>query len=193
MGSTKRWSPHLANIRLERLGGVQQPAPEDLACFAAFPRGQLLPRLLLLKSVESSRKSDLRSPDVHLQRDRLVDLASIDWWTARAATTPAILHSKNDMLEHVPAMVSKVWDRFSDSFFDIRFGRNAPDRAFQEVQHVAEEIQDFLAEALDSSADQLFVWVSLLRTFKVLQCVHDGSNINHVTHCFNNEEMVYLV
>ena len=185
------WPPYAINAR----GGTVDTIPHRLIQLPVFPEGELVPPLLLLRSVQEAVTQETRSPDPLLVRDGNLELASIDHWLSHAATCPSIAHNnRSNLLVTAPGIVEELWARFGDDIMRIREYKWSRDGGDYEIQTLAEIMSSTLKRLLpDSPAQQFFVWVALLRATKVMQCIRDGPFTGYMPPAlFDDDVFVHL-
>ncbi|KAI4182009.1 MAG: hypothetical protein L6R41_006267 [Letrouitia leprolyta] len=165
------WPPYVRNAR----GCFTDPTPHRFMQLSMFPEGEVVPPLLLLRSVKEALTEEARPAYPSLMRDRTLELASIDYWLSHAATCPSIGTSRSYLLITVPGIVEEIWDTYGDDISHIREYIWNCDGGDSEIQSLARRMSAFLEGLFpESPAEQFFVWVALLRATKVMQCIRDG-------------------
>ncbi|KAL7786856.1 hypothetical protein V8C43DRAFT_289633, partial [Trichoderma afarasin] len=184
------WPPYAINAR----GGVRGLATHSLVQHSAFRDDERLPQLTLLSSVHKSGMSTAGTSTVsqNLERDRILELASIDFWLSHAAATNSISKGKSNLVINTPAIVEEIWLKFSQEIMDTRKELWNPGGGDMPVRKLANHISDFLSDFLGSPAEIYFVWVAFLRAVKVMECVANGPQTFPALHIFENDILVYL-
>ncbi|KAF3076385.1 hypothetical protein CFAM422_001472 [Trichoderma lentiforme] len=100
------WPPYATNAR----GGVRGLATHSLIQHSAFRDDERLPQLTLLNSVHKARMSTAKTSTAsqNLERDRILELASIDFWLSHAAATNSISEGKSNLIINTPAIVEEI-------------------------------------------------------------------------------------
>lgn len=182
------WPPYAINAR----GGVRGLATHLLVQHPAFRDDERLPQLTLLNSVHmSTARTSMVSQN--LERDRILELASIDFWLSQAAATNSISEGKSNLIINTPAIVEEIWLDFCDEIMQTREERWNPSGGDMHVRKLAKSISDFLCDFLGSPAENYFVWVAFLRAVKVMECVANGPRTFPALDMFENDILVYLV
>ncbi|KAM6485990.1 hypothetical protein HDV62DRAFT_265017 [Trichoderma sp. SZMC 28011] len=185
------WPPYAENAR----GGVRGLATHSLVQHSAFRDDERLPQLTLLSSVHKARMStaETNTASQVLERDRILELASIDFWLSHAAATNSISEGKSNLIINTPAIVEEIWLEFCDEIMQTREERWNPSGGDMHLRKLAESISDFLCGFLASPAENYFVWVAFLRAVKVMECVSNGPRTFPALDMFENDILVYLV
>ncbi|KAL6800045.1 hypothetical protein J3E68DRAFT_397265 [Trichoderma sp. SZMC 28012] len=185
------WPPYATNAR----GGVRGLATHSHVQHSAFRDDERLPQLTLLSSVHKARMSTAKTNTAsqNLERDRILELASIDFWLSHAAATNSISEGKSNLIINTPAIVEEIWLEFCDEIMQTREERWNPSGGDMHVRKLANSISDFLCDFLGSPAENYFVWVAFLRAVKVMECVANGPRTFSALDMFENDILVYLV
>ncbi|QYT02235.1 hypothetical protein H0G86_009241 [Trichoderma simmonsii] len=185
------WPPYAINAR----GGVRGLATHSLVQHSAFRDDERLPQLTLLSSVHKAGMSTAETSTASqvLERDRILELASIDFWLSHAAATNSISKGKSNLILNTPAIVEEIWLEFYDEIMQTREELWNPGGGDMHVRNLANSILDFLCDFLGSPAEIYFVWVAFLRAVKVMECVANGPSTYRAFHIFRNDILVYLV
>ncbi|KAK4085170.1 uncharacterized protein Triagg1_160 [Trichoderma aggressivum f. europaeum] len=185
------WPPYAINAR----GGVRGLATHSLVRHSAFKEDERLPQLTLLNSVHKARMSTVETSTASqvLERHRILELASIDFWLSCAATTDSISKGKSNLIIITPAIVEETWVRFFDEIMDTRKELWNLGSGDMHARRLANSISDFLSDFLGSPAELYFVWVAFLRAVKVMECVANGPCTEPALDIFANDVLVYLV
>lgn len=193
------WPPYAINAR----GGITDLEPTTLVPFPAFGEGEgegegaHLPPLALLQSVRDaagSKANGFPSSRQTLARDRLLELASLDLWLARAARTHAVAEGEGNLVSNAPAIVEEMWLDFGHEIMRTREERWSRDGGDWAVRQLAKRMTAWLARTLGGSrGEQFFVWVAFMRAVKVMECVQDGPSTYEALGLFRNDILVYLV
>ncbi|KAL9025842.1 MAG: hypothetical protein Q9196_005401 [Gyalolechia fulgens] len=183
------WPPYALNAR----GGSIDPTPHKLVQLSVFPEGEVVPPLLLLRSVQEALAQETRSADPSLMRDRNLELASIDYWLSHAATCPSIGASRSNLLLTIAGIVEEIWTTYGRDIMDIREHQWNREGGDSEIQSLARRMSAFLESHFpESPAEQFFIWVALLRATKVMQCIRDGPCTVGAQKLFDDDILVYL-
>ncbi|KAL8940507.1 MAG: hypothetical protein Q9216_002794 [Gyalolechia sp. 2 TL-2023] len=183
------WSPYALNAR----GGLIDPTPHRLMQLSVFPEGQVVPPLLLLRSVQEALTQETACADSRLMRDRNLELASIDYWLSHAATCPSIAASSSNLLLTIPGIVGEVWGTYGSDIMHIRGHKWTRDGGDSEIQSLARRLSASLESIFPKSpAEQFFISVALLRATKVMQCIRYGTSTLWVQNIFDDDILVYL-
>ncbi|PNP51334.1 hypothetical protein THARTR1_07984 [Trichoderma harzianum] len=185
------WPLYATNAR----GGVRGLATHSLVQHSAFRNDERLPQLILLNSVQKARMStaDTNPASQDPERDRILELASIDFWLSHAAATSSISESRSNLIINTPAIVEEIWLEFCYEIMQTREERWNPSGRDMHVRKLAKSISDFLCSFLGSPAENYFVWVAFLRAVKVMECVANGPRTFSALGIFENDMLVYLV
>ncbi|KAH0526653.1 hypothetical protein TsFJ059_009950 [Trichoderma semiorbis] len=185
------WPPYAINGR----GGVRGLATHSLVGHSAFRDDERLPQLTLLNSVHRARMSTAERSTASqiLDRGRILELASIDFWLSYAAATNSISKGKSDLIINTPAIVEEIWLKFFHEIMSTRRELWNPGGGDMHIRKLANSISDFLSDFLGSPAEIYFVWVAFLRAIKVMECVADGPRTSSALGMFENDILVYLV
>ncbi|KAK4070591.1 hypothetical protein Trihar35433_5058 [Trichoderma harzianum] len=186
------WPPYAINAR----GGVRGLATHSLVQHPVFRDDERLPQLTLLNSVRKARMmstAETSTASQVLERDRVLELASIDFWLSHAAATNSISKGKSDLIINTPAIVEEIWLEFCDEIMRIQEKGWNPSGGDMHVRKLANSISDFISDFLGSPAEIYFVWVAFLRAVKVMECVANGPRTYPALDIFKNDILVYLV
>ncbi|CAH0051583.1 unnamed protein product [Clonostachys solani] len=194
------WPPYATNARTGFATTELEHGNAEITDFGAFGNKLSLPPLWLLESVRSEAlhdKGHVGAAAASVPRDRLLELASIDYWLWQASEkVPALFESSTDganVLTNAPAMVEEVWLVFGDDI--MHRWRKQYDRGQGDahVTTMARDIGKHFGKLLHTPAERYFAWVALLRAAKTMECIKGGPETYDITDMLQSDQLVYLL
>ena len=120
-----------------------------------------------------------------------VELMRLDAWLSYAGRTHEISNGRNRLLKQTAALIVLLVGEFKLDFQNIDL--SASEGGLQDIQGLAANVMDFLADEELSDAEQLYVLIALLRTVKLYQCVLAGPNTLEMQDILLQDVQVHLV
>lgn len=162
-------------------------------------KSTMLPPLLCIPS--PNRNSALyphaangtrRSPPI-AAADRLVELASLDFWLSAASEMPEITEGLLDATPRILAEVQWGYGRHVVKLHQTSILFHIDIRDIRKLAAAIEE--ELISTYTDSTAGKLFMWVALLRAALFLASVRDGPStiLAYKARAFDNDFLVHMV
>ncbi|PGH19259.1 hypothetical protein AJ80_04124 [Polytolypa hystricis UAMH7299] len=150
----------------------------------------VIPALELLYSYEWQVDMNLRNPARYCTQQN-VELMRLDSWLSYVGRTHEITHGRSKLLTQMPSLILLMIHDFELDFQHLDL--SAREGGLQDIQGVAADLMDFLADEELSDAEQLYALVALLRTIKVCQCVMMGSDTTSLRDILLKDIQVHMV
>jgi hypothetical protein len=150
----------------------------------------VIPAVELLYSYEWQVSPDLRDP-VRFCEEQNVELMRLDTWLSYVGRTQEISAGRNKLLKQTAALIVLVVGEFEIDFQNIDL--SASEGGLQDIQGLAANVMDFLADEELSDAEQLYILIALLRTVKVCQCVLAGPKTREMRDILLQDVQAHLV
>ena len=150
----------------------------------------VIPAVELLYSYEWQIIPELRDP-MRFCEEQNVELMRLDSWLSYVGRTHEISHGRNKLLKQTAALIVLLMEDFQIDFQNIDLSAN--EGGLQDIQGLAANLMDFLADEELSDAEQLYFLIALLRTVKLCQCVLAGSRTQEMTDILLQDVQVHLV
>ncbi|KAI9686069.1 MAG: hypothetical protein M1822_004052 [Bathelium mastoideum] len=150
----------------------------------------VIPALELLYSYSWQVDPYPRDP-MHFCEEQNVELMRLDSWLSYVGRTPEISGGRNQLWKYTPALIFLLLEEFELDFQDIDL--SVGQGGLQDIQGLAANLMDFLANEELSDAEQLYILVALLRTAKVCQCIRAGPGTKDAEDILFKDVQVHLV
>jgi hypothetical protein len=150
----------------------------------------VIPAVELLYSYEWQVSPVLRD-SVRFCEEQNVELMRLDSWLSYVGRTLEISAGRNKLLKQTAALVVLVMADFELDFQNIDL--SASEGGLQDIQGLAANVMDLLADEELSDAEQLYILIALLRTVKVCQCVLAGPETGQMEDILLRDVQVHLV
>ncbi len=190
-GGGHTWPLYAINAR----GGTLDPEPHLLIEFSSFVQKseRLLPVLLLqsVRDPQSGMHDRSLRPEI-IGRDCTIELASIDHWLSRAAQTRSISQGRLNLLVSTPRIIEDIWNHFTYHFMWLRHSEHEREGGNHHIRDLAILISDWLFGTPHSDVEHYFIWIALLRTIKVVQCIKGGPDTKDACDFFEDDVLVYF-